>query len=68
MNIALHGISWYATDFTTFARAICHNTAYNKYFTFLKVDLELPTDWHVPILCIIFPLENPHYREKRYVE
>ena len=34
----------------------------------LKVDLELPTDWHIPILCIIFPLENPHCREKRYVE
>ena len=35
---------------------------------FLKVDLELPTDWHVPILWIIFPLENPHCREKRYME
>ena len=35
---------------------------------FLKVDLELPTDWHVPILCIIFPRENPQCREKRYVE
>ena len=34
----------------------------------MKVDLELPTNWHVPILCIIFPLENPHRREKRYVE
>ena len=34
----------------------------------MKVDLELPTDWHVPILCIIFPLENPHCRENRYVE
>ena len=35
---------------------------------FLKVDLELPTDWHVPILCIIFPLENLHCREKQYME
>ena len=47
---------------------ITHKSCFFVLFCFLKVDLELPTDWHVPILCIIFPLENPHCREKRYVE
>ena len=52
-----------------FARVIVTRASLEKKsYCSLKVDLELPTDWLVPILCIIFHLEHPHCRDKLYVE
>ena len=69
-GVILQDYIWMHTALASIFATCFWSSVHFKYGpgAYLKVDLELPTDWHVPILCIIFPLENSHCREKRYVE